>query len=411
MAGEERKYFEMLDAMDEAVHVIDGDFRILFQNRVVRRWGRELGLPGEAIGRNLFEIYPFLPDSVREEYRRVFESGRLLEARETSSIEGREVWTETKKIPVFEGACVAKIVTCVRDVSAAAQAEARLKESEEKYRALVESTDDSIYVVDRQCRYLFMNRKHMSRMGFAGDEFLGRSYADYHTAEEVDWLREKVGRVFETGESLHHEHRSLRDGRNFLMTLSPIRQRDGAISAVTVVSKDVSELKRLEEELRSLTLTDQLTGLYNRRGFFTLAELQLKLADRRGEGVYMLYADLDNLKWINDTHGHNAGDRALVEAGRLLKVTYRASDVVSRIGGDEFAVIPVGTAADAVPMIVGRFQKNLDSFNAEGSLPYRLSVSVGVVMYDPARPVPLDELLSQADAMMYEQKRLRRGPA
>lgn len=411
MTGEEKQYFEMLDAMDEAVHVIDEGFRILFQNGAVRRWQRELGIPGEAVGRNLFEAYPFLADGVREEYRRVFESGRLLETRETSLMEGREFWTETKKIPIFEDGRVAKIVTCVRDISAAAQAEARLRESEEKYRALVESTDDSIYVVDHQLRYLFMNRKHMARMAIAGEEFLGRSYADYHTPDETEWLREKVEGVFRSGQSMHHEHRSRRDGRSFLMTLSPIRQSDGAISAVTVVSKDVSELKRLEDELRSLTLTDQLTGLHNRRGFFTLADLQLKLADRRREGVYMLYADLDNLKWINDTQGHQAGDRALIEVGRLLKETYRASDVVSRIGGDEFAVIPVGTAADAVPMIVGRFQKNLDSFNAESRLPYRLSVSVGVVMYDPAQPVPLDELLSHADELMYEQKRQRRGQA
>ena len=98
-------------------------------------------------------------------------------------------------------------------------------------------------------------------------------------------------------------------------------------------------------------------------------------------------------------------------AAELLKATYRTSDVVSRIGGDEFAVIPVGTAGDAVPLIVGRFQRNLDAFNARAELPYRLSVSVGVIMYDPLRPLTLDELLAQADRSMYEQKRLKRGPA
>jgi diguanylate cyclase (GGDEF)-like protein len=195
------------------------------------------------------------------------------------------------------------------------------------------------------------------------------------------------------------------------MTLSPVRRPDGSIAAVTVVSKDVTALKKLEEELRSLTLTDPLTGLHNRRGFTTLAEQQLRLADRRREGVYMLYADLDGLKEINDTHGHTEGDRALVETARLLKSTYRTSDVVSRIGGDEFAVIPVGTAADAVPIIVGRFQRNLDAFNAEARLPYRLSVSVGVILYEPLRSVSLEQLLARADAMMYEHKRQRRGPA
>jgi len=405
---EELRYFEMLDAMDEAVHVIDRDLRILFQNRLVRQWQKNLGVEGDVVGRSLFEVYPFLSERVRDEYRQVFESGRVLVTRETSTLAGRELTTETKKIPIFSGGKVVKAVSCIKDLSDVERAEAQLRESEEKYRALVESSDDSIYLVDRECHYLFMNRKHMSRMGFTGTEFLGRAYADYHSPDETQWLQEKVALVCEKGESLRHEHRSQRDGNHFLLTLSPIKQGDGRISAVTVISKDITALKKLEEELRSLSLTDALTGLRNRRGFFTLAELQLRLADRRKEGMYMLYADMDNLKQINDTRGHQEGDRALVEAARLLQRTYRASDVVSRIGGDEFAVIPVGTSKDNVGVIISRFQQNLDALNAEGRLPYALSVSVGIVMYDPLHPVALDELLSEADTMMYEQKRLKR---
>jgi diguanylate cyclase (GGDEF)-like protein len=191
--------------------------------------------------------------------------------------------------------------------------------------------------------------------------------------------------------------------------MSPVKQEDGGISAVTVVSKDVTVLKKLEEELRSLSLTDALTGLHNRRGFFTLAELQLRLADRRKQGMYMLYADMDGLKQINDTYGHQEGDRALVETAKLLKRTYRSSDVVSRIGGDEFAVIPVGTAKDDIAAIISRFQRNLEAFNVRKILRYSLSVSIGVVLYDPLHPLPLEELISGADKMMYEQKRGKRN--
>jgi diguanylate cyclase (GGDEF)-like protein/PAS domain S-box-containing protein len=409
-SDEEVKYLEMLDAMDEAVHVIDRDFRILFQNRVVRRWKGVLGVSEDVVGRSLFDVYPFLADRVRDEYRQVFEDGRVVVTKETSMIGGEELTTETKKIPIFEGSRVAKVVTCIMDLSDVARAAARLKESEEKYRALVESTDDSIYLVDRECRYLFMNRKHMTRMGFTGNEFLGRAYSDYHGPEETAWLREKVARVLETGESLRHEHRSRRDGNHFFLTLSPVRKEDGSISAVTVVSKDVTVLKNLEEELRSLSLTDSLTGLHNRRGFFTLAELQLRLADRRKQGMYMLYADMDGLKQINDTYGHQEGDRALVETALLLKATYRSSDVVSRIGGDEFAVIPVGTVEDNIAIIISRFQKNLEDFNARKLLKYPLSVSIGIVLYDPLNPRALEELISRADAMMYEQKKRKHKP-
>jgi len=230
-------------------------------------------------------------------------------------IGGRELTTETKKIPIFQGSRVAKVVTCIMDLSDVARAAARLKESEEKYRVLVESTDDSIYLVDRECHYLFMNKKHMTRMGFAGDEFLGRSYADYHSRRKPSGSGKRSPGFWRPASPC-----AMSTGAGGTATifpdLSPVKQEGGGISAVTVVSKDVTVLKNLEEELRSLSLTDALTGLHNRRGFFTLAELQLRLADRRKQGMYMLYADMDGLKQINDTYGHQEGDRALSENGQ-----------------------------------------------------------------------------------------------
>lgn len=125
--------------------------------------------------------------------------------------------------------------------------EESLQESESKYRSLVETTDDSIYLVNRKCEYLFMNAKHQSRLLFIFDsEYVGKAYGDFHSPEETKVFSENVNRVFETGEPLQHEHRSQRDGHYFLRTLSPIKGPNGEIVAVSVLSKDISILPRLK---------------------------------------------------------------------------------------------------------------------------------------------------------------------
>lgn len=166
---------------------------------------------------------------------------------------------------------------------------------------------------------------------------------------------------------------------------------------------------KLQEKLRVLSITDELTGLYNRRGFFALAEQQLKLSNRLKKGVFMLYADLDNLKGINDTLGHQEGDLVLVDTANILKESFRESDIIARIGGDEFVVLPIGTGGDSIEAVTSRLQKNIDSYNMKRNRTYRLSLSFGVPYYDPENPCSIDELLAQGDRMMYEQKKIKRG--
>ena len=283
-----------------------------------------------------------------------------------------------------------------------------LKENQERYRSLVDSTDDSIYLVDRDYRYLFLNKKHISRMGLSEDQYLRRAYSEFHSPEDSKEFTEEVDKVFENSESVQHEHRSARDQKYFLRTLSPVKDLYGRTVAVTVVSKDITERKRMEEELHELSLTDELTGLYNRRGLITLAEHLLRMSDRVKRGFYMLYADLDNLKGINDTFGHREGDLVLMETANILIDNYRDSDIIARIGGDEFVVIPVGTTEDCVEIITARLQKALDIHNKKTNHSYKLSLSFGISYYDPEYPCSIGKLLVKADKLMYEQKRRKK---
>jgi len=162
-----------------------------------------------------------------------------------------------------------------------------------------------------------------------------------------------------------------------------------------------------EQELLALSLTDELTGLCNRRRFFILTEQYLKVAIRKKKRWLLLYMDMDDLKWVNDHCGHSEGDQALIALGNILKKTFRESDVIARIGGDEFAVLLEATD-QGDEMLITRLHENMRDYNANVSQDYKLSVSVGVAQFDPEYPISIDKLLAKADALMYVQKRRAR---
>jgi diguanylate cyclase (GGDEF)-like protein len=162
----------------------------------------------------------------------------------------------------------------------------------------------------------------------------------------------------------------------------------------------------LDRELRYLALTDELTCLYNRRGFFAAAAQQLKLARRNSHDLLLLFCDLDNLKKINDRYGHREGDLALVRTADALEEAFRESDILARIGGDEFVVLALEVSSESQEVILRRLEKGLKESNAKESR-YQLSLSIGVARFDPKRPVSLGELMALADKAMYEQKRSR----
>jgi diguanylate cyclase (GGDEF)-like protein len=169
-------------------------------------------------------------------------------------------------------------------------------------------------------------------------------------------------------------------------------------------------LERQAAELQVLSLEDSLTGLYNRRGFITLAEHQIKLASRMQTPLFLIYADLDDFKAINDTYGHAMGDRALVAAAQILKNSYRHSDLIARFGGDEFVVLYVCSASDSGSAILDRLEDRLILYNSSSQdHPFQLSFSVGFSWYDPHYPLGLEELLMEADEMMYESKKAKKA--
>ena len=154
-----------------------------------------------------------------------------------------------------------------------------------------------------------------------------------------------------------------------------------------------------------MSLTDDLTGLYNRRGFFTLAQQQMKVAERTKKDMLLFFADLDKMKQINDTLGHQEGDKALIEIAAIFKEVFRESDIIGRMGGDEFAILAIDTSDETREVLIHRLHDTLEAYNKLGDKNYQLSLSVGIAHYNPKAPLTLDELMTQADTLMYEEKR------
>lgn len=167
------------------------------------------------------------------------------------------------------------------------------------------------------------------------------------------------------------------------------------------------ERQRLQTELHNLSLYDSLTGLYNRRGFFMLAEEQLKLLHRSPQGLLLFLCDVDGMKPINDTFGHAQGDQNLIDTASLLRATFRTSDILARLGGDEFVVLAVGTPPANAELLQARLQVNLNKHNSQSKRPYQVSISIGVAYIAPGEQATLDGLISAADQAMYQHKRAR----
>lgn len=162
----------------------------------------------------------------------------------------------------------------------------------------------------------------------------------------------------------------------------------------------------LQAELGNLAITDDLTGLYNRRGFQALAERQLKLGRRSGREMLLFFIDVDGLKQINDLWGHPEGDRTLRRTAEILRKTFRDSDIIARLGGDEFAVLAIEASGRSEASVKGRLQKYLHATNA-GETQCKISLSIGVARFGHHKPTSIPELMAQADLAMYQCKRSR----
>jgi diguanylate cyclase (GGDEF)-like protein len=164
------------------------------------------------------------------------------------------------------------------------------------------------------------------------------------------------------------------------------------------------ERQGILRELQQASLFDELTGLHNRRGFIHFARHHIKVSERSRRGMILVYADLDNLKWINDNFGHQIGDEAIIATAHIIRGLFRTSDIIARVGGDEFIALALDADLSFSESILARLKEK----EKDCSHPYPLSISVGFAYYDPQFPCTMEELLARADKAMYVNKRAKK---
>ena len=307
-----------------------------------------------------------------------------------------------------------RLVTAVKRALAEADknkarrlAEESMAETVTRYRALYERALHCVYVHDLDGNMLDANEASLNLLGCTRNEVLSLNIKSLVDENQLPLMIETIEEIRERGSQKSPRQFKLRKKNGeevWLETDACLVYRNEKPYAIQGIALDITDRKRLERRLRKLSLMDSLTGLYNRRGFFAHAEHLMKIAGRTKNRLTLVFADVDDLKSINDTWGHGEGDKALVETATFLKTVFRESDIIARVGGDEFVVLALeNSGKDAASGLV-RLSTNLSVYNASRNGVAPLSISIGAACYRPDQPCSIDELLAEADILMYKQK-------
>ncbi|MBM4095030.1 MAG: GGDEF domain-containing protein [Planctomycetes bacterium] len=285
-----------------------------------------------------------------------------------------------------------------------------LEKQRTEHEIILDSVPALVFYKDKENRIVRANRALAEAMQLPREKMEGRTCFDLWPNQAAGYWADDL-EVIRSGQPKRNivERIDTPRGTRWLRTDKiPYKDDQGQTLGVIGFAVDITDLKRAEDEIRALSLVDELTGLYNRRGFVALAEQQLKIANRAKARLCLLYADLDNLKSTNDRLGHRQGDTLLRDMASILRATFRESDIVSRIGGDEFAVLLVNSDDPGSKYFAQRLREKVEARNAQQQ-DLHLSLSLGLADYYGDRPCPLADLLHSADRAMYQQKVAKRG--
>jgi diguanylate cyclase (GGDEF)-like protein/PAS domain S-box-containing protein len=311
------------------------------------------------------------------------------------------------------------LVSVHRDVEEVKRTADELANSEAYFRLLTENSRDLVRTHDLNAKALYVSPSVERMLGYTPQEFLALPALSIVHPDDLALVNPKLEPpIYVRFQHVPLEYRLRhKDGtyRWLEMNFGALRDDSGEVVGVQSSARDVTDRHLAEErlasqaeELRGLSLREELTSLYNRRGWLELSRQGLRFAQREKRMAAVIFADMNGMKSINDQYGHEEGDRALQDTARLLKDACREVDVIARFGGDEFVVFALDFDESGLDALRLRVRSASLDLNRSGDRPFQLSLSVGAAFFKPEHPESIDELLDRADREMYLQKRTRK---
>ena len=417
MRESEKKYRELVQNTNSIVLRMDINGCITFFNEFAQKF---FGYTkDEILGKNVVgTIVPETDTSYRDlkaMIKDIIQNPDLYTINENENIRGNgeRVWILwTNKGAFDKDGNISEILCIGNDITEHKKTEEALYKSQQEFASLFKSSPEALVYLDENSNILDINHRFTELFGYTLKEIKGRNINDgiIHPHDKIEEGKNLDKIALSKGYFNYETIRKKKDG-----TLVPVSVSgsniliDDQVKGILGIYINITERKRLEEELKKLARFDNLTDSCNRGYGLTLLERQIKLARRRKSPVLLAYTDVDNFKDINDTFGHEEGDMVLKEVVKLLKSTLREIDIICRMGGDEFLLIFPDSSIKEASLIKERLNKNLTKLNQTLKKLYKIELSIGLSCYDPDNPQSVDELIKIADKKMYEDKKSRKN--
>ncbi|MFX0065036.1 MAG: PAS domain S-box protein [Candidatus Hermodarchaeota archaeon] len=253
MEESEQHYRAIINAITDPIHVVDRNLRLLLLNEAIKIWLKKLDLETDLLDKLLYEAFPFLPDKIRDEYQQVFTTGESLITAEVNNLAGEEVFTEVIKIPLFEDGEVKRVITIIRDITKYKKVEETLRESEEKYRTLFDTSPEAIAIVNLDGVILDCNKTAAKMAGVPKDQIIGKSYLALNFLKEEDFsiYIGYLSRIIDGVEVKPFEMEiTLRGSKAWIEIFSALLKKNNEVQAIQIIARDITDRKEAENTLR-----------------------------------------------------------------------------------------------------------------------------------------------------------------
>ncbi len=311
---------------------------------------------------------------------------------------------------LINGKASGSIITYI-DITERKKAEEALRKSQQEFISLFQSHSEALLYLDEKANIIDANKRFTELFGYIVEEIRGKDVncGIIHTTDKIKEGEILDKKALTQGYFQYETIRKKKDGTLFPVSISgsPVLI-DGKVSGIIATYIDITERKELEKELQKMARIDILTGCYNRSYGLELLERQMKLAQRSGSPLLIAFLDIDKLKEINDSFGHQEGDKTIKMFSNLFKSTLREVDIICRMGGDEFLLVFPDNSLKQSILIKERLEKKLSSLIKNIEKDYQVRFSIGFSEYLPTESKSPDELISIADQQMYKEKKKKK---